>query len=142
MNQSSSVAHEVGAITVLIADDHAMVRTGLCMILEDEPDIEVVGEAKDGAAALKLASTLLPTIVLADISMPPPDGIELARLLCRELPGIRTIVVSMHEDPRMLRAALQAGAVGYVVKRSSSDELVRAIRAAAAGEVYVDQRMR
>ena len=142
MNDPSSAGRVDGAITVLIADDHAMVRAGLCMILENEPDIEVVGEAADGAEALRLASTLLPAVVLADISMPPPDGIELVRLLCRDVPGVRTIIVSMHEDTEMLRAALAAGAAGYVVKRASPTELVRAIRRVAAGEVYVDRLLR
>ena len=120
-------------IRVLIADDHALVRSGLCMILEDEPGMEVVGEAADGTHALRLALDLLPTIVLADISMPPPDGIELARLLCRDAPGVKTIMVTMHEDREMLLDAWAAGAAGFVVKRSGADELVQAIRQVAAG---------
>lgn len=130
------------AIRVLIVDDHALVRKGLRMILEDEPDIIVVGEAKDGAQGLELALALGPDIVLADVSMPPPDGIELTRLLHRDVPGIRTIVVTMHEDEEVLHDALAAGAAGYLVKRSDPDSLVEAIRRVSVGELYVDRRLR
>jgi two-component system response regulator NreC len=129
-------------IRVLIADDHAMVRSGLRMILEDEPGMEVVGEAGDGARALELVMALLPTILLADISMPPPDGIELARLLHLEAPRVKTILVTMHEDAEMLQDARAAGAAGFVVKRSGADELLRAIRRVAAGERYLDALLR
>src|SRR5512143_1961595 len=110
VNGSGSGSATGGPIRVLIADDHAMVRTGLRMILEVQPGIEVVGEAADGAEAFELALALLPTIVLADISMPPPDGIELARLLCRDAPNVRTIMVSMHQDAEMVQDAFAAGA--------------------------------
>jgi DNA-binding NarL/FixJ family response regulator len=129
-------------IRVLIAEDHALVRTGLCMIVGDEPDMEVVGEVSDGAEALALALALLPTVVLADISMPPPDGIELARLLCRDAPGVKTIMVTMHEDEVTVQEAAAAGAAGFVVKRSGPDELVQAIRRVVAGERYLDARLR
>jgi DNA-binding NarL/FixJ family response regulator len=142
MSVPARVEPQNGVITVLIADDHAMVRTGLRMILEDEPNIQVVGEAGDGGQALALASRLLPVVVLADISMPPPDGIELARVLCRDVPSVRTIVVTMHEDKQMLRDALAAGAAGYVVKRSGPGQLLRAIREVAAGGVYIDELFR
>ena len=129
-------------IRVLIADDHALVRAGMRMILETEPDMAVVGEAPDGTEALRLASSLLPTVVLADISMPPHDGIELARLLRRDLPGIKTLVVSMHEDPDIVRDALAAGAAGYVLKRSGPLALIEGIREVVAGECYVDEEIR
>ncbi len=138
----SSDANEVEPIRVLIADDHALVRTGLRMLLEDEPGMEVVGEAPDGARALELALALLPTVVLADISMPPPDGIELARLLGHAAPGVKTIMVTMHEDEEMLRDAWAAGAAGFVIKRSGPDELLLAIRRAAAGERHLDAALR
>ncbi len=130
------------SIRILIADDHAMVRTGLRMILEDEPGMEVVGEAADGTEALHLASTLLPGIILADITMPPPDGIELTRILRRDLAQVRTILITLHEDGDMLRDGMGAGASGFVVKRSGPAELLRAIRAVAAGETYIDQNLR
>lgn len=129
------------SIRILIADDHALVRTGLRMILEDEPGFEVVGEAANGARALELAFALMPTILLADISMPPPDGIELARLLCQDDCPVKTIMVSMHEDAGLLREALAVGVWGYVAKRSGPAEMIRAIRAVAAGEIYIDRNL-
>jgi two-component system, NarL family, response regulator NreC len=140
VNDASANADET--IRVLIADDHALVRTGLCMILEDEPGMEVVGEAADGAEALELALELRPSVVLADVSMPPPDGIELARLLRRKLPATKTIIVTMHEDDEVARDALAAGAAGYVIKRSGPQELTRAIRQVMAGEIYLAENMR
>lgn len=120
-------------IRVLVADDHAMVRAGLRMIIEDEDDMMVVGEAEDGAEALRLAEATRPAVLLADLRMPPPDGIELARLLAEQAPEIRTIIVSAHEDPEIVREALAAGAAGYVVKRQGPTALIEAIRAAIAG---------
>lgn len=141
MSQPAPLPRNGRAIGVLIADDHAMVRAGLRMLIEDEPGLEVVGEAQDGAEALRLAHALRPTIVLADLRMPPPDGIELARLLARDLPEMRTIVVSMHEDRATVADALAAGAAGYVIKRSGPDELIAAIRSVAAGGRYLDQQL-
>ncbi len=142
MEKASSNEHADGTVRVLIADDHALVRAGLRMILDDEPDIDVVGEVADGAEALELALTLKPTVVLADISMPPPDGIELARLLCRNAPGVRTIIVTMHQDSELVQEALDAGAAGFVTKQSGPDDLLRAIREVAAGGRYLDTRLR
>jgi DNA-binding NarL/FixJ family response regulator len=123
-------------IRVLLADDHAMVRTGLRMIVEDEEDMVVVGDAEDGAEALRLAEEAQPAVLLADLHMPAPDGIELARLLREVSPQVRTIIVSAHEDTEIMREALAAGAVGYVVKRLGPTVLIDAIRAAADGKVY------
>lgn len=142
MNDRTDDMKAVEPIRVLIADDHALVRTGLRMILEDEPDMEVVGEAGNGVRALAMALTLLPAVLLADISMPPPDGIELARLLCRDAPGVRTIVVTMHEDEEMVRDAWAAGAAGFVLKRAGPDELLAAIRKVARGGRYLDAALR
>ena len=125
-------------IRILIADDHALVRSGLRMILETEPDLEVVGEAAGGAEALALALAERPDVVLADISMPPPDGIALASLLCEQLPSTRTLVVSMHEEAGLVAQALAAGAAGYVIKRAAPAALIRAVRQVARGETFVD----
>jgi two-component system, NarL family, response regulator NreC len=133
---------ENGVIRVLIADDHALVRSGMRMLLEDEPGFEVVGEAADGAQALELARALRPSVLLADVSMPPPDGIELTQLLSREAPHIRTIVVTMHENDAVLREAVAAGAWGYVVKRSGPLELIDAIRAVTGGRKHLDRLLR
>lgn len=142
MDDPTLQQQEVDCIRVLIADDHRLVRAGLRMILETEPDIEVAGEAEDGTRALEVALALRPDVVLADISMPPPDGIELTRLLRRDLPETRTLVVSMYQDEAMVRAALAAGAAGYVVKHAAPDELIQAIRTAVAGRRYLDPEMR
>jgi DNA-binding NarL/FixJ family response regulator len=129
-------------IRVLIADDHGLVRAGLRAILSSEPDMAVVGEAADGAQALELAIRLRPTVVLADISMPPPDGIEVARRLALQAPESRTLIVSMHEDPNMLLDALSAGASGYLIKRAMEHDLTLAIRTVANGQQYIHETLR
>jgi DNA-binding NarL/FixJ family response regulator len=134
-------AEQGGALRVLIADDHCMVRAGLRMLLEDEPDIEVVGEAGNGDEAFKLALELSPAVLLADMRMPPPDGIELARLLYQEAPNIRTIILSVHDDVDLARDALAAGAAGYVTKRSGPLRLLQAIHHVAAGKTYIDTEL-
>jgi two-component system, NarL family, response regulator NreC len=126
---------------VLIADDHGLVRAGLRSILSSEPGMVVVGEAADGVQALELAAALQPMVVLADISMPPPDGIELARRLKTQQPDTKTLIVSMHEDPNMLADALSAGAAGYLIKRAMEHDLTRAIRAVADGRQYIHESM-
>jgi two-component system response regulator NreC len=131
---------ETGLITVLIVDDHAVVREGLRMLLEDAPGLAVVGEAGDGAAALAAALRLRPRVVVTDYSMPPPDGIELTRQLRAALPETRTIVLSFHDDADIIREALAAGAYAYVVKRAADSELEAAIRTAAAGRADGPQR--
>jgi two-component system response regulator NreC len=128
----------VKPIRVLIADDHGLVRRGLEMILSMEDDVEVVGQAASGQEAIDLALRLRPDVVLADISMPPPDGIEVARILRSQLPGAKTLIVTMHEDSHMVRRALNAGAAGYLIKRAMGDELLAAVRTVAAGNRYVD----
>jgi DNA-binding NarL/FixJ family response regulator len=119
-----------GVIRVVIADDHELVRAGLRMLVEDEDDMVVVGEAADGAEALRLTLETQPDVLLADLRMPPPDGIELARLLRGQAPQVRTIIVSAHEDGEIITEALAAGAVAYVVKRAGPGALVEAIRGA------------
>jgi two-component system, NarL family, response regulator NreC len=129
-------------IRVLVADDHRMARSGLCMLLRLEPDLEIVGEADDGHAALALAAELRPDVLLADVSMPGPGGIELARQLRDTLPDVHVVVLTMHEDSNLVREALTAGAYGYIIKRTAESDLVAAVHASAAGEVYVDRQMR
>jgi len=129
-------------IRVLVADDHRMARAGLCMLLRLEPDLEIVGEADDGHAALALAAELRPDVLLADVNMPGPGGIELARQLRDSLPDVHVVVLTMHEDSNLVREALTAGAYGYIIKRTAESDLVAAVHASAAGEVYVDRQMR
>ncbi|MFD7652829.1 response regulator [Actinosynnema sp. NPDC059797] len=120
-------------ITVLLADDQAMVRTGFRMILSAQPDIEVVGEAVDGVEAVALARDLAPDVVLMDIRMPRLDG--LAAL--RQIHGPKVVVVTTFDDDEHVRDALRDGACGFVLKTSGATLLVEAIRAAASGEALV-----
>ena len=130
-------------IRILIADDHSVIRAGLRTILSAQPDLEIVGEAADGNEALRLAGELQPDVMLTDISMPGPvgGGITVARRLHETLPGIRVLILTVHEDESLLREAIQAGAAGYIVKRAAETELVNAIQAACRGDLYVHPSM-
>ena len=124
-------------IQILIADDHGVVRAGLRALLSAEADLEVVGEAATGEAAVRLAMQRQPDVVLTDIGMPGMDGIEVARTLAEQAPEVRVLLLTVHEDAALLREALKAGAAGYVIKRAVESELINAIRAAAKGDLYV-----
>ncbi len=115
-------------IRVLIADDHAILRDGIRSLLERQPDILVVGEACDGREALAQAQTLLPDIVLMDLAMPGMDGLEATHRLRQVLPDIKVLILTQHDNREYIAPALQAGAVGYVLKRSGGREVVNAIR--------------
>jgi DNA-binding NarL/FixJ family response regulator len=125
-------------LRVFLADDHPVVRGGLRALLDAQPDMEVVGEAADGAATMRDAPGLRPDVVVLDVSMPGLSGAEAAVALRRACPQARVLALSAHEDQGYVRAMLAAGASGYVVKRAAADDLVRAIRCAAAGETYLD----
>jgi DNA-binding NarL/FixJ family response regulator len=125
-------------IRVLIAEDHRTVREGLRMILKTQPDIEVVGEADDGLAAVEMAKSLNPDIVIMDVSMPRLNGLKATRELQRSLPNVKVLTLTRHKDDGYLQQLLRAGVSGYVLKQSSSIELLQAIRAIAAGGQYVD----
>jgi two-component system response regulator NreC len=131
------------AIHILIVDDHAVIRAGLRTILKADPDLQVVGEAADGSAALRLASELHPDVILMDISMPSPagGGIETTRRLRDTLPDARVLILTVHEDESLLREAIQAGAAGYIIKRAAESELVSAVRAVWNGDMYVHPAM-
>jgi DNA-binding NarL/FixJ family response regulator len=122
------------AIRVLIVDDEAAVLRGLRMRLGLEPDIDVVGEAADGSAAIDLAARLSPDVVLMDIRMPVMDGIEATRTLAGRNPAPAVVILSMRDDTRTVALAGEAGAVGFVAKHSIDDGLAGAIRRAAAGQ--------
>ncbi len=122
---------------ILLVDDHQMMRDGLRATLAREPDIEVVGEAGDGHAAIAAAREVCPDVVVMDISMPVLNGLEATRHILAELPGTKVVALSMHSDRRYVRAAFEAGAVGYLLKNSAAEELVAALRAAARGQHYV-----
>lgn len=119
-------------LRVIIADDHTILREGLASLLAMEPDIEVVGEAADGAEAVALARTLRPDVVVMDVSMPGTNGIDATRTIRRELEGVRVVALSMHEEAALSAAMSAAGASAYVTKGGSPNALVAAIRAAAS----------
>ena len=124
-------------IRILIADDHGVVRQGLRMFLALDSDLDVVGEAYDGAQALRLARELRPDIVLMDLLMPVMDGIAATRAIRQELPDTEVLALtSVLEDASVVQA-IKAGAIGYMLKTTDADELARAIRAAAAGQVQL-----
>jgi DNA-binding NarL/FixJ family response regulator len=129
-------------INVLIADDHGVLRGGIRSLLKAEPDMQVVGEAGDGVDALRLAAELSPNVLLADISMPPPTGIEVAQQLRQTHPAIHVLVLTMHEDVMLVQEALRVGAAGYIIKRAVESELINAIRTVAAGQTYVYESLR
>lgn len=128
-------------IRILIADDHGVVRAGLRALLNAEPDLEVVGEATSGEEAVRFAVQRQPNVVLMDISMPQVDGIEATRRLAEQAPQVRVLLLTVHEDAALLREAIRAGAAGYVVKRAVESELISAVRASAAGDLYVHPSM-
>ncbi|HEX4956445.1 MAG TPA: response regulator transcription factor [Thermoanaerobaculia bacterium] len=128
-------------IRILIADDHAIVRSGLRALLLADPELEIVGEAEDGGATLRLTETLRPDMVLLDITMPPDNGIEIARRLKERHPEIIVLILTMHEDESLLHEALRAGAAGYVIKRAEESEILQAIHAARRGDIYVHPAM-
>jgi two-component system response regulator NreC len=124
--------------TVLIVDDHAMVRKGLRMTMEAQPDIQVVGDAGSLQEAIQSAPKLQPQIVTLDLSMPGPSGVASVERLRAVVPSARIIVVTMHDDPAYVRSAIAMGASGFVNKSAADSELISAIRAVARGRVFID----
>jgi two-component system response regulator NreC len=124
------------SIRVLIADDHALVRAGVRALLEAQPDLEVVGEAEDGAAAVERARRWRPDVVLMDLTMPGRGGIPAIEDVGRECPGVRVLVLTMHEDAAYENQARLAGAAGYVPKKALARDLIAGIRAVHAGKTY------
>jgi DNA-binding NarL/FixJ family response regulator len=122
---------------ILLADDHALVRRGLRLVLEAEPDLEVVGEAGNGAEAIQLALGLEVDLAILDISMPRMTGLQAVAELRRRKPALRTLILSMHENERYLYESLKAGASGYVLKSVADRDLVEACRAAMRGEAFL-----
>lgn len=128
-------------LRIFLADDHAMVREGLKRLIESEPDLKVEGEAADGVEAVSGALRTKPDVVVLDVSMPRMNGAEATRQLHAARPEMKILALTVHEDRSYLHELLEAGASGYVLKRAAGDELIRAIRAVAAGGTYVDQRI-
>ena len=125
------------AVRVLIADDHGVVRQGLRMFLSLDPELEVVGEATNGEEALKLARELAPDVVLMDLLMPVMDGISATEAIRRELPDVEVIALTSVLEDASVSGAVKAGAIGYLLKSTEAEELSRAIKAAAAGQVQL-----
>jgi len=123
---------------IVLADDHPIVLDGLRNLVRAESDFDLVGEAASGLAALKLIREQRPDVAVLDISMPEVNGIVLTRRLTAELPGLRVLMLTLHEDRAYLNQAFEAGVRGYVLKRSAVENLVDAIRAVAVGGIYVD----
>lgn len=124
-------------ISVLIADDHTIVRSGVRLLLEAESDIRVVGEALNGREALELAEALQPDVVLMDITMPELDGLEATKQLKSRFPNINVLVLTMHRSDDYFFEMLKAGASGYILKGAKTSELINAVRIVQQGEVFL-----
>jgi DNA-binding NarL/FixJ family response regulator len=125
-------------ITVLLADDHAIVRRGFRRLLEDDPGIAVVGEASNGDEAIALAGQLAPAVVVMDAAMPGTNGLAATQAITQKWPAIAVLMLSMHSEQTLARQALAAGAKGYVLKNAMDLDLAAAVRRVAAGETVVD----
>jgi len=125
-------------IRITLTDDHPLVLAGMKALLQDVEDIEIVGEATDGQTALDVIRQTTPDIAILDISLPGISGLEVARTVATQLPQVRLLALTVHEDHAYVQPMLQAGARGYLLKRSAADELERAVRAIAGGGLYLD----
>jgi len=128
-------------IRILLADDHKMVLDGLRTLIEKQPDMEVVAEARTGRAAVKLAGKLTPDVVVLDISMPDMNGIDATRKVISEVPGTKVVALSMHSDQRFVCGMLEAGASGYLLKDCAFDELAAAIRTVVRNQTYLSPKI-
>ncbi len=128
-------------LRVLLADDHEMMREGLKLLVNRQTDMETVGETDNGRAAVELARELKPDVVVMDISMPKMNGLKATERLKTLCPEVKVLTLTRHADDVYLRKLLKAGASGYLLKKSASGDLVRAIRAVAAGGIYLDPAM-
>lgn len=124
-------------IRVLLADDHAVVRQGFRLILSQQPDMEVIGEASNGRQAVEMTLKLNPCVTVLDIAMPELNGVEAVRQIRQQAPECNILVLSMHQDAVYVRETLRAGAKGYILKDSIDQDLVKAVRAVAAGEAFL-----
>lgn len=124
-------------LRVLIADDHTIVRSGIRLLLEEESDIHVVGEALDGRQALAMADTLSPDVILMDIAMPGMDGLEATRKIKNNWPNIQVLVLTMHRSDEYFFEMLKAGASGYILKGAETSDLINAVRVVGRGEVFL-----
>jgi len=126
---------------ILLADDHAVLRTGLRLLLNSSGEYEVIGEASNGVETLSLAESLQPDLILLDLSMPALGGLDALPLLRKLVPQAHILILTMYDDPQYLRQALKSGASGYVLKKAADTELLSAIKAVLRGEIYVHPSM-
>lgn len=124
-------------VRILLADDHAVLRAGLRVLLNAEPDMEVVGEAADGEEALKKVKNLEPELVLLDLTMPKMNGMECLKEIISAYPDIKVLVLTMHDDEEYLKTVIRLGAKGYVLKKAADVELISAIRTVVKGEMFI-----
>ena len=124
-------------LRIFLADDHAIMREGLRSLVEAQPDMEVIGEADNGRTAWRQAKELQPDVVVMDVSMPVLNGMKATTLIKRVCQNVKVIVLTVHEDQGYMRQLLEAGASGYMLKKTAADELVKGIRVVAAGGVYL-----
>ncbi len=129
------------SIKILLADDHEIVRYGLRCVIEEQPDMEVVGDAVNGRTAINLTHQLKPDVVIMDISMPDMNGIEATRRIRKEIPDTKVIVLSMHHKRQFVIDMLKSGVSGYILKTKVHEDLIRAIKAAVADEVYLSSKI-
>jgi len=125
-------------LRIILAEDHETIRDGLKLLVNSRADMEVVGEADNGRTALQLAEEFSPDVVVMDISMPELNGLQATKKLKDKSPQVKVLILTRHSEPGYLQELLQAGASGYVLKQSKSEELIRAILAVAAGQTYLD----
>lgn len=128
-------------IKVLLADDHSIVRAGLCRIVEEAKDIKVVAEASGGREAIHLAQQTQPDVAVIDISMPDMDGLEVTSRLKSESPALPVLILSMHEEDQYIIRAIEAGAKGYITKKSAPEQLLSAIRKLHSGSPYITENV-
>ena len=126
---------------IILADDHRIIREGLRALLDKEPDMEVVAEAEDGRATVRLSRECMPDVVIMDITMPGLNGIEATRQIVSELPAIKVIALSMHSDRKFVREMLSAGASGYLLKDSAFEELINALHAVYNNQLYLSAKI-
>lgn len=125
-------------LRIILAEDHKTVREGIKILINSEPDMEIIGEAGDGEAAIKMTAELNPDIVIMDVSMPEMNGLKATKRLKREFPDVKVLTLTRHTDDGYLQQLIQAGSNGYVLKQSAPTELIRAIRLVSQGDSYLD----
>jgi DNA-binding NarL/FixJ family response regulator len=123
-------------ITILLADDHDVVRKGMKMLLEDETDVKVIGEASDGLDAIEKVKNLMPNVVILDLTMPKMNGIEASRIISEEFPDVKILIFSMHNNREYIVSSVENGANGYLLKDTGKEELMRAIKVVSEGRKY------